>query len=68
VRLAGDVSVGRAAWVGIGSVVLEKRSIAAGAIVGAGSLVTQNVPSRVLAYGSPARVVREVETSDEKIV
>ena len=66
VRLAGDVSVGRAAWVGIGTVVLEHRSIADAAVVGAGSLVTRNVPPRVLAYGSPARVVRKVEPPVKK--
>jgi sugar O-acyltransferase (sialic acid O-acetyltransferase NeuD family) len=58
-RLTGRVSVGRAAWIGAGAVVTPGVSIGARAHVGAGSLVLHDVPPGVVAYGSPARVVRE---------
>lgn len=59
-HLAGHVSVGRGAWVGIGAVVAEGIKIGAGAIVGAGAVVFKDVPEGVLAYGTPAKVIRKV--------
>lgn len=58
VRLAGNVYVGKAAWVGIGSTVIEKIHIGDFAVVGAGSLVLRDVPAHVVTYGVPAHVVR----------
>lgn len=60
VRLAGRVSVGRATWVGIGATVVDGVSIGADAIVGAGAVVVGDIPSGVLAYGVPARVIRKI--------
>ena len=57
-RLSGGVTVGRATWIGIGSVVKEKINIGSDTMVGAGSLVLKDVPNGVVAYGSPAKVVR----------
>lgn len=58
VRMSGGVSTGRATWVGVGSVVLEGVSIGANVLIGAGSLVLADVPDDVVAYGSPAKVIR----------
>lgn len=63
-HLAGGVTVGRAAWVGIGSTVIERISIGASSMIGAGSVVTDHIPDGVLAYGVPARVVKRIV--DEK--
>lgn len=52
------VRIGRDVWVGGGSVVLSGVSIGEGSIVGAGSVVTEDVPPYAIAVGSPARVVR----------
>jgi acetyltransferase EpsM len=60
VRLAGNVSVGRGTWIGIGSVVIEKIRIGAGSYLGAGSIVVTDIPDGVVAYGVPARIIREV--------
>jgi len=65
VRLAGRVHVGRACWLGIGSVVVENVCIGAGSIVGAGAVVLDDVPDGVVAYGVPARVVHEVQHRDD---
>ena len=56
VRLGGQVVVGEGAMIGLGSVVLPGVSIGPWALVGAGSVVNRDVPPRVVAYGSPARV------------
>lgn len=58
VRLAGNVHVGRATWIGIGAVVKEGVRIGAGSMVGAGALVLRDVPDGVLVHGSPATVIR----------
>ena len=73
-RLRGDpppsdevrpVRVGKAAWIGRGSIILKGVTIGDGAIVAAGSVVTTDVPPFCVAMGNPARVVRrEVHPAD----
>jgi UDP-N-acetylbacillosamine N-acetyltransferase len=58
VHLGGKVSVGRATWIGIGTTVKERVTIGAGTLIGAGSVVVDDIPNNVVAYGAPARVVR----------
>ena len=58
-RLSGLVTVGSATWIGIGSVVRESVHIGANVLVGAGSLVLKHLPDGVVAYGSPAKIIRE---------
>lgn len=52
------VRIGRDAWIGMGCIILPGVSIGEGAIVGAGSLVTKDVPPFGVAVGSPARVIK----------
>ncbi|MEP6740887.1 MAG: acetyltransferase [bacterium] len=59
-HLGGRVSVGRATWIGIGAVVKDSVKIGAGAIIGAGTVVLEDIPESVVAYGIPARVKRRV--------
>jgi acetyltransferase-like isoleucine patch superfamily enzyme len=49
--------VGRDAWLGAGVTVLGGVSVGEGCVVGAGSVVTKDLPPRTIAYGVPARVV-----------
>jgi UDP-N-acetylbacillosamine N-acetyltransferase len=58
VSLAGGVRIGRAAWVGIGSTVIQRVCIGARAFVGAGAVVLRDLPENIVAYGNPARVIR----------
>jgi len=58
-RLAGNVAIGRAAWVGIGATVIQRTRIGAGALIGAGAVVTRDIPDGATAYGVPARLVKE---------
>lgn len=57
-RLAGLVTVGNATWIGIGSVIRELVHIGDNVLLGAGSLVLKNIPDGVVAYGSPAKIIR----------
>jgi acetyltransferase-like isoleucine patch superfamily enzyme len=53
--------VRRGASIGSGSTILCGVEIGEGAIVGAGSVVTRDVPARTIVAGNPARALREVE-------
>lgn len=59
-----SAKVERGCLIGIKAVVLDGVTVGAGSIVGAGALVTKDVPPRSLAIGVPAKVVRQV--SDEQ--
>jgi acetyltransferase-like isoleucine patch superfamily enzyme len=52
------VRIGDGAFLGIGCAILQGVSIGANAYVGAGAVVTRDVPPRCLAVGNPARVVK----------
>lgn len=56
--LGGNVTVGEGAWIGLGACVLHGRSIGAHTVIGAGSVVTRDIPDHVVAYGNPCRVIR----------
>jgi sugar O-acyltransferase (sialic acid O-acetyltransferase NeuD family) len=58
-RVAGDVICGEDAYLGLGCQIIEKVEIGCGSLIGAGSTVTRDIPERVVAVGSPARVIRE---------
>lgn len=57
---AEPITIGDNVWLGGGVVVLPGVSIGANTVVGAGSVVTRDLPADVVAVGNPARVVREV--------
>jgi maltose O-acetyltransferase len=50
------VRIGRNVWIGAGAIILPGVSIEDDALVGAGSVVTHDVPARATAVGNPARV------------
>lgn len=60
VHMGGEVEVGEGALVGIGATVMPGKRIGAWSVVGAGTLVTRDVPDGVVVVGAPARVVREL--------
>lgn len=60
VHMGGEVEVGEGALVGIGATVMPRKRIGAWSVVGAGTLVTRDVPDGVVVVGAPARVVREL--------
>lgn len=60
------VHIGKDVWIGASSVVLSGVSIGVGSIIGAGSVVTKDVPAFSIAVGSPARVVGQRFANDEE--
>jgi maltose O-acetyltransferase len=50
------VSIGRNVWIGGGAIILPGISIGDAALIGAGSVVTRDVPAGATAFGNPARV------------
>jgi acetyltransferase-like isoleucine patch superfamily enzyme len=59
------VVVGAGSWLGHGSIVLPGSTVGEHVAVGAGSVVTGNIPSFSVAVGSPAKVVRHYDTDRE---
>ena len=57
-RSKGDVVIGNDVWLGLGSIILSGVTVGDGAVVGAGSVVTKDVPSFAIVAGNPARVIR----------
>lgn len=57
--LCGEVVVETGVFVGAGATVLPRMIIGANTVIGAGSVVTQNLPPNVVAYGNPARIIRQ---------
>lgn len=55
------IVIGPGAWLAARVTVLKGVEIGAGAVVGAGSVVTHDVPPRTFAAGSPARVVKRLD-------
>lgn len=51
-------------WIGANVVVLPGVTIGEGSVIGAGSVVSQSIPPRVVAVGSPARVLRRITEAD----
>ena len=53
------VYIGDDAWIGANSIILPGITIGCGAIIGAGSVVTKDIPPFAVAVGNPARVIRQ---------
>lgn len=56
------VRIGSDVWIGGGAIICPGVSIGAKSVIGAGSVVTRDIPEGVFAVGNPCRVIRELET------
>ena len=54
------IKIGNGCWIGANVVVLPGVTIGGGAVIGAGSVVTKDIPANVVAVGNPCRVVRDI--------
>ncbi len=60
------VHIGKNCWIGAGVVIVPGIAIGDNVVIGAGSVVTKDLPSNVVAVGNPCRVLREVNERDKK--
>ena len=60
---ARPITIGQKCWIGAGSIILGGVTIGDGTTVAAGSVVTKSLPPRVVAAGSPARIIRHLPPS-----
>jgi acetyltransferase-like isoleucine patch superfamily enzyme len=56
----GSVHIGDKVWIGFNTIILKGVSIGEGAIIGAGSVVTKDIPAWTIAAGNPASVIRDI--------
>ena len=61
-----SVRIGKNCWLGAGVIVLPGVSIGDGTVVGAGSVVTRDLPANVVAVGNPCRVLRPISEHDRE--
>ena len=60
------VHIGKNCWLGAGVIVLPGITIGDNTVVGAGSVVTKDLPSNVVAVGNPCRVLRKIGEKDKE--
>lgn len=58
------VHIGNCVWIGAGAIILPGVTIGDNSVIGAGSVVTKDIPSGVVAAGNPCRVIREISERD----
>lgn len=60
------VHIGKNCWLGAGVLVMPGVTIGDNTVIGAGSVVTRDIPANVVAVGTPCRVVREIGERDRE--
>lgn len=60
------VRIGKNCWLGVGVLVLPGVTIGDNTVIGAGSVVTKDIPANVVAVGNPCRVLREINERDRE--
>lgn len=59
--ISAYASIGDFTKVGIGARILNKRTIGSESLIGAGAVVTRDIPSRTVAFGVPAKIIRSID-------
>lgn len=60
------IHIGRNVWIGANCVVLPGVSIGENSVIGAGSIVTKDIPANVVAVGNPCRILRKIGEHDRQ--
>ena len=62
------IEIGSDVWVGGGALILPGVRIGSKTVIGAGSVVTRDIPEGVFAAGNPCRIIREITEQDQEAV
>lgn len=60
------IRIGNNVWIGANSIVMPGVTIGAHSVIGAGSIVTKDIPENVVAFGNPCEVRRSISDRDKK--
>lgn len=60
-----DVHIGSNVWIGSNVIILPGVTIGDNSVIGAGAIVTKDIPSGVVAYGAPCEIKREISEKDK---
>ncbi|MBZ0183498.1 MAG: acyltransferase [Melioribacteraceae bacterium] len=60
-KIHGKITIKEDAWLGTGSIILPNVTVGKGAVVGAGSVVSRDVPDLTIVVGIPARPIRKLD-------
>lgn len=60
------VHIGKNCWLGAGVLVMPGVTIGDNSVIGAGSVVTKDIPANVVAVGNPCKVLREISEHDRE--
>lgn len=60
------VHIGRNCWLGAGVIVMPGVTVGDNSVIGAGSIVTKDIPANVVAVGNPCKVLREINDRDKE--
>ncbi|MBQ9730956.1 MAG: sugar O-acetyltransferase [Bacilli bacterium] len=60
------IHIGKNCWLGAGVIVLPSVSIGDNSVIGAGSVVTKDIPANVVAFGNPCKIIREINDHDKE--
>ena len=63
-ELGKPVRIGHDVWIGGAAVILPGVSIGDNSVIGAGSVVTGDIPAGVVAAGNPCKVIRKIDSTD----
>lgn len=61
-----DVHIGNNVWIGANTAIVPGVTIGDNSVIGAGSVVTKDIPANVVAVGCPCKVLREIGEHDRK--
>ena len=58
--------IGKNCWIGAGALLMPGVHVGEGSVIGAGSVVTRDIPAGVVAVGNPCRVLRPIGERDRQ--
>jgi maltose O-acetyltransferase len=62
-EMAMPIAIGDDVWIGGGAIICPGVSIGNNTVIGAGSVVTKDIPANVVAVGNPCKVIKQIESA-----